>query len=150
MFDPNDPYANYSTKSLSPEFRLAKCREAARNGWPAPDFGPRFRPKAAPETSIDRLVRAHGDQRLGVAAPAQAASRDADAFLAAHPGSFKRVDPTVAPVPAPVAAAPRRELSAIDRLSMAHADARQFGGVRERPPEGTAWSEEVSRANRGI
>jgi hypothetical protein len=125
------------SKVLSPEYRRALMHQAQRLNLPMPTF--------------DREGR-----ELPALANGQSGSprSEADDFLANQAGTgFKRTDaasPMGAPLasaPAPVTAAPGKPLSAMDRRAMYHADARRFGGVHERQPDGTAWSLEVSREN---
>jgi hypothetical protein len=115
------------SKKLSPEYRLALIRQAQRLGMPAPIF-----------------------DRDGREVPAQAAGREADAFLQGVGSTgFKRID-AASPTPAPVAAAPAKPLSSFDQRVLYLADCRKFGGVHDRMPEGSTWSPEVSRRNWGV
>jgi hypothetical protein len=75
-------------RCLTPEFRLAKIREAQRLGLPAPDFGPGFSNKPQFE-KVESPIAVDGREL-----PALPVGQEADAFLADHPGSFNPASPT--------------------------------------------------------
>jgi hypothetical protein len=141
----------------SSTYRRAKYHEAKRLGLPLP-----ANPPAGPSKKLSpeyRLALIRQNQRMGIAAPIfdrdgrqlpelASGQTAADAFLADHPGSFKRIDATSpTPAPAPVAAAPARPLSSFEKRVLYLADCRKFGGVHERMPVGTTWSPEISLGN---